>query len=286
MLSSRAPAIREIRPATQPAYRYVRNGESRHRRSPAVSIRRSSRPRGRCSRCRHPGFVGSPTPPRVATRRRRRSSSSSGNDVLRRRALSDALEAYRARLRCRRPTARVAGGRAGVVQSALRVAEFARAREEAAGCRRVAVDDPEVIALYADALWASGLFEEAESALQRRARASRPTWPRALTAWPRRSPPAASSTRRWPRRRRRSRRTPREVEFHHTIGLNLRAACTGTRRRPPPCSLRQPAAEQGLERRRPTGRGRDASSCASFGQRGRSRWSGAGPDLHASTSAW
>jgi predicted aspartyl protease len=54
--------------------------------------------------------------------------------------------------------------RKGRVRSALRIAEFGVAREEAAVLRAEAPQDPEVMTLHGDSLWAAGLFDEAESA--------------------------------------------------------------------------------------------------------------------------
>jgi Flp pilus assembly protein TadD/predicted aspartyl protease len=53
--------------------------------------------------------------------------------------------------------------RKGTVRTALKVAEFIRARQEAEALRGLAVDDPEAQALIADALWSAGLFDEAEA---------------------------------------------------------------------------------------------------------------------------
>jgi predicted aspartyl protease/Flp pilus assembly protein TadD len=49
------------------------------------------------------------------------------------------------------------------VRTALRTAEFATARRDAEPLAADAPGDAEALALYGDALWASGLFEEAES---------------------------------------------------------------------------------------------------------------------------
>jgi tetratricopeptide (TPR) repeat protein len=54
--------------------------------------------------------------------------------------------------------------RKGTVRTSLKVAEFARARREAETLRNLAPRDPEVIALYGDALWSAGLFDEADQA--------------------------------------------------------------------------------------------------------------------------
>ena len=50
----------------------------------------------------------------------------------------------------------------GLLKSLLHVAEFSRAQQEAEFLRGLDPVDPEYRALYADALWAFGLFEEAE----------------------------------------------------------------------------------------------------------------------------
>ena len=52
----------------------------------------------------------------------------------------------------------------GLLRSLLAVAEYGRAYREALFLRDLRPTDPESQALYADGLWASGLFEEAESA--------------------------------------------------------------------------------------------------------------------------
>src|SRR4030095_10038310 len=52
--------------------------------------------------------------------------------------------------------------RIGVIASALRVAEFALARAEAENLYHAAPPGAEAMTLYGDALWSSGLFQEAE----------------------------------------------------------------------------------------------------------------------------
>ena len=87
--------------------------------------------------------------------------------------------------------ARVAvAGRKGTVRTALKVAEFLRARQEAGGAGQGgAATIPRRCALHADALWSAGLFDEAERRVPsgvsterpgRRARVSvlRDRWPR------------------------------------------------------------------------------------------------------------
>jgi tetratricopeptide (TPR) repeat protein len=74
----------------------------------------------------------------------------------------DALEAYQKAIVIVGPDD-VKAARAGLIQSALRVAEFSLARSEAEKLVAASPTSPEAVALYADALWASGLFDEAES---------------------------------------------------------------------------------------------------------------------------
>jgi tetratricopeptide (TPR) repeat protein/predicted aspartyl protease len=50
----------------------------------------------------------------------------------------------------------------GKVRSELRVAEFVLARTDAEKLKATAGQDPEALSLYADSLWAAGLFDEAE----------------------------------------------------------------------------------------------------------------------------
>jgi len=53
--------------------------------------------------------------------------------------------------------------RKGKIRTALRVAEFTMARKEAETLRDQAPGDAEAVALYGDALWSVGLFDEAEA---------------------------------------------------------------------------------------------------------------------------
>src|SRR6185503_4587426 len=54
--------------------------------------------------------------------------------------------------------------RKGSVRTSLKVAEFGRAKREAEALKKLAPVDPEATALYGDALWSSGLFDEADRA--------------------------------------------------------------------------------------------------------------------------
>jgi Flp pilus assembly protein TadD/predicted aspartyl protease len=74
---------------------------------------------------------------------------------------SEALEAFKNALEAGVPdSARRA--RVGVISSALRVAEFDLARREAEQLAQSDPRGPDAMSLYGDALWASGLFEDAE----------------------------------------------------------------------------------------------------------------------------
>ena len=54
------------------------------------------------------------------------------------------------------------GARKGKIRSALRIAEFTMAREEADVLRQEAPEDAESLALYGDALWSAGWFDESD----------------------------------------------------------------------------------------------------------------------------
>lgn len=74
---------------------------------------------------------------------------------------SEALDAFQRAVPLAEGGARVRA-RMGIVRSALRVAEFNLAREEATGLKTAMPTNPEVVSLYGDALWATGLFDAAE----------------------------------------------------------------------------------------------------------------------------
>jgi len=73
----------------------------------------------------------------------------------------EALVAFTEATKTEDPRLAVAA-RKGTVRTALKVAEFVRARREAEALRTLASDDPEAQALLGDALWSVGLFDEAE----------------------------------------------------------------------------------------------------------------------------
>jgi Flp pilus assembly protein TadD/predicted aspartyl protease len=74
----------------------------------------------------------------------------------------DSLDAYRNALKTA-PTDNVRRPRMGLIASALRVAEFGLARDEAEKLYRADPTGPDSMTLYGDALWSSGLFMEAEA---------------------------------------------------------------------------------------------------------------------------
>lgn len=74
----------------------------------------------------------------------------------------DALDAYRRALASASPDD-VREARTGVVQSALRVAEFDLAKSEAETLVAGSPQSPDALSLFADSLWAAGLFQEAET---------------------------------------------------------------------------------------------------------------------------
>lgn len=78
----------------------------------------------------------------------------------------EALAAFQHAVRSDEARVRVPA-RAGVVQSALRTAEFGTARDEGVRLREERPDDPALLAIYGDAMWSSGLFEEAAGAYNR-----------------------------------------------------------------------------------------------------------------------
>ena len=78
----------------------------------------------------------------------------------------DALSAFDAATRAQDPGLRMRA-RKGKVKTALRLAEFDIALEEAERLTADAPSDVEVMSLHGDALWAAGLFDEAESVYTR-----------------------------------------------------------------------------------------------------------------------
>ena len=128
----------------------------------------------------------------------------------------DALTAYQSALRAAAPLDTKAA-RAGVVRTALRVAEYDLARREALALLDSAPEDPEAIALNADATWAAGLFEEAEVGY-RRALALSPSLPRGHHGLAKSLAARGLLDDALVEAQGALRSAPRDLELHHTVG--------------------------------------------------------------------
>ncbi len=85
-----------------------------------------------------------------------------GHEFLAEARYLDSLDAFKRALALAGPDDQRAA-RSGVIMAALRVAEFELARAEAEKLVASSPESPDAIALHADALWASGHFEQAEA---------------------------------------------------------------------------------------------------------------------------
>ena len=128
----------------------------------------------------------------------------------------EALEAYRRATLSDDPTVAVRA-RMGLVRTALRVAEFDEAHRESSLLRQAAPRNPEALAVHADALWAAGLFDEAEQEF-REALAIEPELSRGRHGLAR----ALASRRHLDdaldEAQAALRLAPRDAEIHHTVG--------------------------------------------------------------------
>ena len=129
---------------------------------------------------------------------------------------NEALEAYENAAKTT-DTALLRTARAGLITSALRVAEFDMARHEAEALVKIAPRDAGAVALYADALWASGLFEEAE-ARYRDALALQPDLARGLHGVARSLLARNQLDEAMNQAQAALRLAPRDMEVHHTVG--------------------------------------------------------------------
>jgi Flp pilus assembly protein TadD/predicted aspartyl protease len=107
--------------------------------------------------------------------------------------------------------------RTGFVQSALRVAEFDSARQEAERLFASSPTSPDALTLYGDALWASGLFDQAESEYHD-ALTSAPESPRGLHGLARSLAARGQLAQALVEAQHAVRLAPRDLEIHHTIG--------------------------------------------------------------------
>src|SRR5205823_5911976 len=107
--------------------------------------------------------------------------------------------------------------RVGVVQSALRVAEFVVARNEAEQLLASDRQNAQVLSLYADSLWASGLFDDAESKY-RDALSLEPEQARARHGIARSLLARSQLDQAMNEAQAALRLSPRDLEIHHTVG--------------------------------------------------------------------
>jgi len=129
---------------------------------------------------------------------------------------SDSLDAYRNALKTAPPDG-TRRPRMGVIASALRVAEFGLARAEAEKLHQGDPKGPDATALYADALWSSGLFQEAESGY-RDALAAAPELARGRHGVARSLAARSHLEEALGEAQAALRLSPRDLEIHHTVG--------------------------------------------------------------------
>jgi len=139
-----------------------------------------------------------------------------GEEFLTEGRYQDALDAFQRALTIAAPDD-LRAVRSGLVRSALRVAEFDLARGEAEKLVAASPRAPEAIALYADALWASGLFEEAE-ARYRDTLAVAPDLARGHHGMARALAARSKLTEAMDEAQAALRLAPRDLEIHHTVG--------------------------------------------------------------------
>jgi predicted aspartyl protease/Flp pilus assembly protein TadD len=128
----------------------------------------------------------------------------------------DSLEAYRNAL-ATAPSDALHRPRIGVIASALRVAEFDLARVEGEKLYRAEPKNPEAMALYGDALWASGLFQDAEG-MYRDALATSPALARGHHGMARALAARTRLDDAMNEAQTALRLSPRDLEIHHTVG--------------------------------------------------------------------
>ena len=129
---------------------------------------------------------------------------------------SEALTAYEHAVGSPEPRVRVPA-RIGLVQSALRVGGFQKARSEAEVLREEQPSDPFALAVYGDAMWSAGLFDEAERGYAE-ALALQPEEARGHNGVARVLSARARYEEALEHAQRAVRLAPREADFHHTLG--------------------------------------------------------------------
>src|SRR3977135_2661688 len=128
----------------------------------------------------------------------------------------ESLEAYKNAVKVA-PADQMRQARGGVILSSLRVAEFESAREEAERLIRESPRAPESLALYGDARWASGLFEQAENKYND-ALAATPDLARGLHGLARSLAARGQLEQAMVKAQAALRLSPRDLEIHHTVG--------------------------------------------------------------------
>ena len=128
----------------------------------------------------------------------------------------ESLEAYKNAVKVASPD-QMRRARGGVILSSLRVAEYEDAREEAELLINEDPRAPETLALYGDALWASGLFEKAE-ATYREALAGTPDLARGLHGVARSLAARGQFEPAMVQAQAALRLAPRDLEIHYTVG--------------------------------------------------------------------
>lgn len=139
-----------------------------------------------------------------------------GNEFMAEGRYQDALDAFQRALGVARPD-QVREARSGVIAAALRVAEFDLARSEAEKLVAASPLSPDVIALHADALWTSGLFQEAEARYQD-ALKLQPDLPRGHHGMARAYAAQSKLDQAMAEAQTALRLSPRDLEIHHTVG--------------------------------------------------------------------
>jgi tetratricopeptide (TPR) repeat protein len=128
----------------------------------------------------------------------------------------ESLEAYKNAVKSASPD-QMRQARGGVILSSLRVAEFESARVEAEKLIQQSPRAPESLALYGDALWASGLFEQAE-AKYLDALTTTPELARGLHGLARSLAARGQLDEAMVKAQAALRLSPRDLEIHHTVG--------------------------------------------------------------------
>jgi Flp pilus assembly protein TadD/predicted aspartyl protease len=127
----------------------------------------------------------------------------------------DALDAYQNAVRIAAPD-QLRAARSGLVVSALRVGDFTLARQQAQQMVQESPRSPDALALYGDALWSSGRFDEAERSY-RKALGIAPELARGLHGLARALAARSRLADALSAAEHALRLAPRDLEIHHTV---------------------------------------------------------------------